>query len=707
MSTSPLDGLFNPRSIAVIGASSNEAKIGHFILRNIIRNGYKGALYPVNNKEKCILGMKAYPSVADVPGDVDLAVIVIPAQFVAGVLEECGKKGVRFAVIITSGFKEIGNREGEAALIAIAKKHGMRILGPNVFGLYSMSSSLNCTFGPSLVEKGSIGLITQSGALGIALMGRTAEERLGLSCIISVGNKADISEAELVQHLGQDPATKAILIYIEGTKSGRALMDAAREVVPKKPVVVIKAGSSVRGSRAAASHTGSLAGSDAVFDAAFRQCGILRAQDIDEAFHWVRVLSTQPLPRGDGTVIITNGGGIGVMATDECERRGVALLNAPAYTAEMFKGCMPAFGSAANPVDLTGQATDVDYERALSLALNDKGKIDAVVGLFCETATTDADALGRRLINLMRNDQSGKPVVFSFVGGKAINRTSDMLNAAGYPVYMTPEGAISALAALYCRKKFTEAPPEEPCRPTFDAKAIRKALGSARLAGRTQLIEPEVRAIIQAMGLEMPKTRLCKTAAECQAAAKEIGYPVVMKVVSSQIIHKTEAGGVMLDIGDSLEVAIAYEAITASCRQRYPTARIDGITVSEMVKGGSETIVGATRDPSFGPVIMFGFGGIYVEVLKDVAFRVAPATEGMARQMIGELRSAPMLFGARGERPKDVDRAIEAICSLSHLVEHFPEILEMDLNPLIVMERGMGCKVLDSRITLRGDDENG
>jgi acetyl coenzyme A synthetase (ADP forming)-like protein len=701
MARSPLHEMFNPRSVAVIGASRTPGKIGNTLVKNIVTQGYGGKVYPINPEASEVWGRKAYPRIQDVPGEVDLAVVAVPAQLVREEVENCGRKGVKFVVVVSSGFKEIGNRKGENDIVIAAKKYGVRLLGPNVVGFYSGSSSLNCTFGPVEMPKGSLAIVTQSGALGIALMGKMAEERIGLSGIVSLGNKSDLSEVEMLRHFGQDPGTKVILLYLEGTRLGRELMEVAREVVPHKPIVAIKAGSSQKGARAAASHTGSLAGSDAIFDAAFHQCGLLRAVDIDEALCWVRMLGTQPLPRGERTLIVTNAGGLGVMATDACERSDVTLLDDQPYLDKLFAKEIPSYGSTKNPVDITGQARDADYERVLRIGLEDKGVVHALLALYTETADGDPVALARAMMRAVEGSRAGKPVAFGLIGGPKVNAAIDLLNDAGYPAYFNPNEAVSALGALYRRWRFLNKPIEP--MPVFDLELskIREVVRKARAEGRLQLSAAEVSAVVAALGLRQPRMAVRRTVEECVAVADDIGYPVVMKVVSKDIVHKTEAGGVKLDIDDAREVATAYEAILTSCRQRYPDASIEGILVSEMVTGGVETIVGGSTDPSFGEVVMFGMGGIYVEVLRDVSFRVAPIPEGEARAMVRGIRSSPIFYGARGEPPKDVESVATALYRIGRLMGAVPEIMEMDLNPLVMLDRGKGCVVLDARVTLK------
>ncbi|RLE80783.1 MAG: acetyl CoA synthetase [Thermoprotei archaeon] len=445
---SSLKYLFSPKSIAVIGASRTPGKIGYEILENLKEYGFKGKLYPINPHATEVLGLKAYPSITEVPDEVDMAVIAIPAAAVPSVLEECGKKGVKVVVVISSGFKEVGNVELEEKIVEIARKYDMRLLGPNIFGIFYAGSYMNATFGPRNVVPGTIAFISQSGALGIALMGWTVLEGIGLSAIISVGNKADIDDADLIDFLGQDENTRVILIYMEGVKRAREFMNVARKVTTKKPIIVLKAGRSERGMRAVASHTGSLAGSDVIYNAAFKQCGVLRAMNVEEAFDWARAFASLPEPKGENVIIVTNGGGLGVMATDAAQDYGLKLLEPPKDLMDKFRRFMPPFGSPRNPVDLTGQATEREYHGAISAALGDN-RVHSVIVLYCETAVADPIKVAEGILKAKQEASMEKPLVAAFIGGVNTARAIKFLNENGVPTYPTAERAVSSLAALY------------------------------------------------------------------------------------------------------------------------------------------------------------------------------------------------------------------------------------------------------------------
>jgi acetyl coenzyme A synthetase (ADP forming)-like protein len=692
--------LFEPRAIAVIGASANQAKIGYRIVENVVRSGYRGSVFPINPKGGEILGLRTYAALSEVEEGVDVAVIAIPAGRVLDAVEACGAVGVKNLVVITSGFSEVGNLETERRIVRLAREHGMRVLGPNIFGIYSAAVSLDATFGPGGITPGPVAIITQSGALGIAMIGKTATESVGLSALVSVGNKADIDEADLLEYLASDDRTRAVLMYVEGVKNGDRLQRTLAEVTRVKPVVVIKSGRSKRGSMAAASHTGSLAGTDEVFDFVMRQCGVLRAESVQEAFTWVRYLASAPLPPGEQAVIVTNGGGIGVMATDACEKHGVALYDDQAVLSEAFSGVMPDFGSSKNPVDLTGQATAEDYARSLDAVLAED-RMDAAIALYCETALFDTSQFADLLREIYARYRKRKPIVFSLFGGERIEAVICDLKGDGIPVFGDVYEAVSALGALY-RERRRRLEPVEPTEAiALPLDEIRLVLDGARTDGRTFLLAPEAAQVAAHLGLEMPKSILARSLDGAVRAAGEIGYPVVMKVVSKDIVHKSDSGGVALDLESKDEVVDAYQAILRSCRVHVPDAVIDGIEVVEMVRPGVETIVGARQDPSFGPVVMFGLGGIYVEVMKDVAFRAAPVGRSTAREMIADLRSYALLLGVRGESRKDIDAIADVVVKLSHLIDRCREIADIEINPLIVYDHGQGTKAVDMRILMK------
>jgi acetyltransferase len=697
-----LKTMFRPKSIAVIGASSKPGKIGYEVMDNIISYGFEGKVYPINLRETEILGKKAYKSVLDVPGEIDFAVIAIPAKYVASVLEECGKKGVKTAAIITSGFGEVGDIEAENKLVEIAEKYNMAFIGPNIFGIVYAPENLNASFGPADVKPGKLAFITQSGALGIALMGWTITNKIGLSSIISVGNKAQIGESELLEnYLKEDPNTKAVLLYVEGLIDGRNSMKVFKEVGMKKPIIALKSGRSKRGAAAAASHTGSLAGADKIYSAAFKQVGVLRAINASEAFDWARCITNNPRPIGKNTIIITNGGGVGVMATDACEDHNIRLYDDQDTLQKLFmhEEIMPDFGSTKNPIDITGQGGEMAYKNALRVAMKTK-EIDAIVVLYCQTATTNPDLLADYIIEVLDEFKKKKPFVFSGIGGTAVEEMIDKLNENDIPAYDLPEKAISSLSALNRWSDFVEEQQKlgkiKPLK--LPLKEIQEIIDTVRAEDRIQMLEHEAKEIFKLCNLNVPAFALAKTSKEAVKAAEEIGYPVVMKIVSEDIIHKSDAGGVVVGPENKDEVKDAFEKIMQNAKDYKKDANIRGIFISKMVPKATEVIVGVIRDPTFGPVVMFGLGGIFVEILKDVIFRVAPITKTEARRMIDGIKTKELLYGARGTTPCDIDAMVNVIYIISQLVSQIDGIKELDINPLFALEKG--ASVVDARITL-------
>ncbi|MCR4404762.1 MAG: acetate--CoA ligase family protein [Candidatus Acetothermia bacterium] len=692
-----LASLFNPQALAVIGASANPEKVGYKVMYNLVQNGFPNRLYPINPHTAEILGYRCYRSVLEVPEELDLAIIAVPAPIVPQVMEECGRRGTRFLVILASGFAEVGRIAEERELVEITRRYGMRFLGPNIFGIYYAPTKMNATFGPTEILPGKIALITQSGALGIALTGKTIMEEIGLVAIASVGNKADLDEVELLEFFAADPQARTIIIYLEGTRRGRELLQLARQVVREKPIIAIKAGRSQKGARAAASHTGALAGSDAVFSAGFEQAGILRAPDPDEAFNWARALASQPLPAGRNTVIITNGGGVGVLATDAAEEQGIYLLDDLPLLERLFREAAPEFGSLKNPIDLTGMATPNEYRLALRGALEEE-RLHAIIILYC----MGAEQIPRDFAQAIIEEYDGtKPLVVAMLGGAETVEAVKLLNRAGIAAYDEPEEAVRALAALYRWKDYRDRPlPRGEPELEVDWAGIEAVLKGAWTEGRLQFLEPEVKEILQLLGLEVPEYRVAHSLKEALQAGEELGYPLVLKIISEQILHKTEAGGIRLNLRGERDLRGAYQEMLAAVGRSYPRAPLRGVLVTKFITGGVEAIVGASRDPSFGPTVMFGLGGIYVEVLKDVVFRVAPLSHQEAREMIGKIRSAALLRGIRGELRKDIEALAEALYRIAALVARFPEISELDINPLRVMPEGEGCLVLDARMTI-------
>ncbi len=697
--------LFEPRSIAIIGASHDPKKIGHTILNNLISGGYKGKIYPVNPSGGEILGYRVYKSVLDIEDEIDVVSLAIPAKFCLDAVRECAKKGVKYIQIISSGFSEIGNDREEREIVRIAKEAGVRVMGPNTFGMYSAEVSMNLTFSATPVKEGGVAILTQSGALGIAMIGRTAVDNMGLSVIVSTGNKSDLDEADLLEYLEDHDRTRVVMMYIEGIKNGEKLIPILKRIAKKKPLIVIKSGRSKRGAQAAASHTGSLAGLDAIFDAVMKQCGALRADSLEEAFNWCRFLSFAPEPLGKRTVIVTNGGGIGVLATDACEKHNIELYDDQQVLKETFEKSTPSFGSTRNPIDITGGALADDYLAALTAPV-DCESIDSTITLYCETATFDSENLIPMVRKTYdRHHEASKPVTYAIVGGESVEHAIKELSRQNLPVFRDVEPAVSCMGALYRYSAYKNRKSAELQEPDIDVNAINAIIDKAMADERTFLLADEAQDVMRASGIRIPKSTIARNLAAAVDAAEEMGYPVVMKVVSRDIIHKSDAGGLALDLENKQEVIDAYEAIINNCRDYDPDAHITGVEVTEMVTSGLEMVVGAIRDPSFGPVVMCGLGGIYVEVMKDVAFRSFPLNEEEARRMLQEIKSYPLLLGVRGEEKKDIDGVIDSLLKVGSILSRCDRITDIEINPIVVYSETAGLKALDVRILLQHTKE--
>jgi len=696
-----LNGLLRPNKIAVVGASATPGKIGYTVVKNLLEGGYQGKIYPVNPSATEILGLKVYPSIRDIPEDIDAAIITIPAKAVLPTVDELGAKGAKGMIVITSGFSEVGLKELERELVEKANSYGIRVLGPNIVGVLSNSDKMNGSFAPFLPLEGKASLVSQSGALLIAIDAASYIRRVGFDKLISIGNMSDVDFADLITWLNEDPNTSCISLYIEGFRDGRRFIEAARNA--NKPIIALKAGVSAHGAAAAASHTGSLAGAAKVYGAAFQQAGVVQATDLNDLFNRTLSLSLQPPMKGDNLLVITNGGGVGVLATDAAEKSGVPLKFAPADVQAELKKHMPEFGSAKNPVDLTGMAGTEWYQASIRFAFAHPW-VDGLVVLYCETAMTDPLEIAKGIKKaIVDSGVTDKPVTVSFVGGERSEEAMRWLVENGIPAYGAPDLAVNAIAALreYARMKEIVREEAMPCLAQDRERAL-KIINKARSEGRDSLTEIEAKEVFECYGLPVTPTRLARNEDEAVALAREIGYPVVMKIVSPDILHKSDAGGVRVNIKDDAGVREAFKTIMKNAKEYKATANIHGIAVQEMAPWGTEVILGSVNDPTFGPTMMFGLGGIFVEVLKDVTFRVAPVTSSQALRMLDEIRGAPIIAGVRGEAPRDRQALADVICQYSTMIlDLADEVSESDANPVLVYESGKGLKVVDARIILK------
>ena len=696
-----LEEIFAPQSVAVVGASPDPSRLGHRVLKNVIDNGYKGRIYPIHPTASAVLGQTAYPSVAAVPADVELAVLVIPPQHVLNVVEECGQKGVRGLVVITAGFKEVGG-EGvklEQQLVEIVQRYGMRMVGPNCLGVIDTVSDLNASFAALMPADGEIAFMSQSGAVCTAILDWSKEANIGFSRFVSLGNKSDVDEVALLQAWGNDPQNKVILAYLEGISDGPGFIQAAREVTKRTPVIAIKSGTTAAGTRAISSHTGSLAGSESAYESAFGQSGIIRARTMEQLFDFALVFAYQPLLTGSRIAIVTNAGGPGIIATDAIERAGLQMAEFTPSTISQLQATLPATANVYNPTDVIGDAKADRYRIGIQAALTDPN-VDAVLVLFTPQAGSEAEATVEAMAELSANQS--KPIVASFMGAYSIKPALKLLNQYKIPNYEFPERAVSALEAMWQHRRWREQPAMTYARFDVDKEHVRELFAQVREAGRVELGEIEAREVMAAYGMRLPDSRLSRSPEEAAEIAKEIGFPVVMKISSPDILHKSDIGGVRVGIADPQAASDSYELIAYRARKFSPNARIWGVLVQEMARKGREVLVGVSRDPQFGALIGVGMGGIYVEVLKDVVFRLAPLSREEVREQLRAIRSFPLLQGVRGEQTADLEAVEDIVLRVSQLVSDFPEIVEMDINPLVVYNRGEGVIVLDARIILQG-----
>jgi acetyltransferase len=696
-----LEAIFAPQSVAIVGASPDPNKLGHRVLRNVIDNGYSGRIIPIHPSAPSVLQLPAYSSIAAVPDSIDLAVIVVPPQAVLPVVEECGKKGVQGLVVITAGFKEVGGpgKDLERRLVELVQRYGMRMVGPNCLGIIDTTTKLNASFAALMPNPGQIAFMSQSGALCTAILDWSKSEGIGFSRFVSLGNKADVDEVALLEAWGGDPQNRVILAYLEGISNGTAFIKTARAVTKHTPVIAIKSGTTQAGTRAISSHTGSLAGSEKAYEAAFAQSGILRAHSMEDLFDYALAFAYQPPIGGNRIAIVTNAGGPGIIATDATERNGLALAQFAPETIERLQRDLPPMASVFNPIDVIGDARSDRYRVALAAALADPN-VDAALILFTPQAGSEPEETARVVAELSAGQP--KPVVTSYMGAASLGPALKLLNEHKIPNYPFPERAIAALGAMARQRAWSERPLGQYAKFDVDAARVREVFAKVRASGRVELGEIEAREVIEAYGMRLPKSRLARSPEEAAQIASEFGFPVVMKISSPDILHKSDIGGVKVGVADAAAARDTYELIEYRARKYSRDATIWGVLVQEMVRKGREILVGVNRDPQFGPLVAFGMGGIYVEVLKDLAFRIAPITQQAVREQVREIRSFPLLSGVRGEPPADIAAAEETVLRVSQLVTDFPEIVEMDINPLVIHNQGEGAIVLDARIILQG-----
>ncbi|MBL7994912.1 acetate--CoA ligase family protein [bacterium] len=697
---SNLDKVFKPRSIAIIGASRKKQTIGREIIHNLIEYEFTGAIYPVNPNADSIHSVKCYPSVKEIPGEIDLAIITVPKQLVLGVVDECGEKGIKGLIVITAGFKEVG-AEGaalEQKLVEKIKHYGMRMVGPNCMGIINNDEQIqmNATFAPTKLSKGQIAFISQSGALGVAILENAAALQLGISCFASIGNKPNISGNDLLEYWKNESNTKLILMYLESFGNPKKFIEIARGITRFKPIIAVKSGRTVAGARAASSHTGALAGADIIVDEMFRQAGVIRVPSIEQLFDLAMAFDKQPLPHGDRVAILSNAGGPAIMATDALINNGLTLAELSQKTKDDLRHVLSPDASVTNPIDTTAGGNAVIYGKALQILLADPN-VDSMMAIFVPPMTEFAREVALQIVKI-NEKYPEKTILCCFMSQDKENIS--YLRTHNIPTYIFPESAVAALAAMNEHRKWRLK--HEGTFKNFDVKKdhVKKIIKQAYKENRLYLGQSEVFEILDAYGFRVAANTIVKNEDEAAAFAKKLQKPVVLKVHSSTIVHKSDVGGVQVDLRSESEVRHGYQAIYKNLKEKKLDGQIEGIVVQEMVKGGKEVVLGMNHDKQFGPVIMAGLGGIYVEVLKDVTFRIAPLTDFDAKEMLESLRSYPLLQGVRGEKPVHIATVIEYILRLSQLVIDIEDIAEIDMNPFMVFESKSDCKIVDARIKL-------
>lgn len=704
-----LSFFFEPESVAVIGASTNTEKLGHAILRNLVEGGYidVGRVYPINPNAEEILGLTAYPNVADVPDPIDLAVIVIPYPYVPDALITCGEKGVKGVIIISAGFREAGVEgvEREREVVKIAKEYGMRIIGPNVLGVLDTFTPLNASFAADSPPQGPIAITSQSGALGTAILDWAQAGSLGLSKFVSLGNKADINEVDLLNEWADDANTRVILMYIEELTAGQQFLNTAKAVSKNKPVVAIKSGVTQSGARAVSSHTGSLAGSEQAYHAAFQQAGVIRADSMEELFDMAIAFGYQPQLKGKNIAIITNAGGPGILATDALERAGLSLARFETTTIQALEKTLPDAASASNPVDVLGDALADRYEFALDTVASDPN-VDGLVVVLTPQAMTEIEATAQAVCE--KASEYEKPIFTCFMGEKRVKSGIEILTKNNIPNYPFPNRAATAFRAMAEYQEVVNRPEQKYETFEVDKQAVRNLIDKVWEEERLSIGDAEAREILKAYGLDIPHSEIAESPSDAVEIANKVGYPVVLKIASPDILHKTDIGGVKVGLENDEQLRDAFELMVYRAKRYLPEARIWGCLVQEMVPSGNlEVLVGMNRDPQFGPLVTFGLGGIYVETLKDVTFRIAPFSKTEAEAMLDEIRSKALLDGVRGRPAVDKTAIVDTLLRIGQLVQDFPEILELDINPLIVFAKGQGAIAIDMRLVLAKEAEIG
>ncbi len=687
--------VLEPKSVALIGASDDETKLGCSILKNLIGGSYKGEVFPVNPKHTEMMGKKCFATIGDISGAVDLAVIVTPAATVCAIAEECGKKKVKTLVVISAGFGELGTNEGrtrEEELATIAKKYKMTLIGPNCLGILRPSIGLNASFAATPSASGSIALISQSGAMAVALLDSAEGSGMAFSIVASIGNKAAMDESDFLEICEEDKKTRVIGLYLESIKDGARFTETAKRISAKKPIVLLKAGVSTRGAKAVSSHTGALAGSDAALVAACDAAGIHRAHGAEEFLDLLSVLSSEPPLLSPTIAVITNAGGPGVLATDAAEREKLLLTDLDPETKAALKAALPEAASIGNPVDVLGDAKADRYKAALHACAQDP-EVDGIVVLLTPQVMTPCEEIAKAVVT-MKKSHPLVPIIPCFMGGPHVESAKKIFSDAGLPCFITPEAAMRGMAAMLEKTTHT------PEKTNHDRDDDRSSGASGILKGQTGLLEEELTEdLFELYDLPTPDQAVARSAEEAVELAKQIGYPVIAKVSSPDILHKTDIGGVRTNLQSDREVASAYEDILKNCKKALPTAGIRGVLIQQFLPIGNEFIVGGIRDASFGPLVMVGLGGIYTELFRDTCFALAPVTMNQAYDMLSSLKSWRLLTGMRGKGALDIESLAKAIVNISTMMHDCQRISEIDLNPVLVSKDRI--VVADAKVVLK------
>ncbi|MHA1345526.1 MAG: acetate--CoA ligase family protein [Candidatus Heimdallarchaeaceae archaeon] len=703
LSLKKLDKLLHPDSVAIIGASPDKKKVGYAALKNMILSGFKGRLYAINPKADQygeIEGIKVYSNITEISDHIDLAVVCIPPRFIPPLMEELGQKGVNYAAIITAGFKETGleGSQLEKKIVDIAQKYGIRVVGPNILGVIDTSAPMNASFAERSPIKGEVAFLSQSGALLTGILDWSCAEGIGYSSFVSLGNKADLDETDFIDALADDENTLGILAYLESISRGPEFMKVCQEVTKKKPVIVLKAGRSEAGARAASSHTGSMTGADTTYDVAFEKCGVIRADTAQELFDMAFAFSYMPIPKGNKIVIITNAGGPGILATDAAEKFGLELATISPEIKSKMKAFLPSAANFNNPIDALGTAQAEDYEKVLELSLQDDA-VDGVIVILTPQAMTEGQETADKIVEI-RSKYPEKPIISVFIGGQILGPSIYYLKKHRIPCFPHPERGVKAMASLVEYSKVRGRVVDDIPEFDVDKDAVNAIFQRVRLDNRVTLLGTEAIGVAKAYGIYTPDTRLAKTAEEAADLAEKIGFPVVMKITSPDIIHKTDIGGVKLNIKNREETLVIFEEIMQSAKKHHPESKLLAIDVQKMEKVGRELIVGSSKDPQFGSLVMVGMGGVYTNYFKDVAFGLAPLSKLEAKTMLERTKVYTLLKGVRGEAPSDIEAVIDTLLRIALLVNDFSEIQELDINPFFVYDEGLGVSALDVKITL-------